>query len=173
MTSIIYALLATTSYYFLLSSPSWVTSHAPITTIMSRRTLGGGRVLGSAKSLPPAPSPHSNVLSPSTSSLSLSSQASASQFSSETHDFTSRISLENGDTSISAAPAATGAQLSCPICNEEMVCMIPVAPSMLTGLDDITATKQVLWPLSFRRCINNADTSMTYIRTWRTIDRTK
>lgn len=109
---------------------------------MSRRTLGGGRVLGSSKTLPPAaPSPQSNVLSPSTSSLSLSSQASASQFSSETHDLTSRISLENGDTSISAAPAATGAQLSCPICNEEMVCMIPAAPSMLTGLDDIATTE--------------------------------
>lgn len=87
---------------------------------MPPRILGGGRVLGSAKSLPLS-SPQSNVLSPSASSLSLSSQASASQFSSETQDLTSRISLENGDTSISAAPAATGAQLACPICSEEMV----------------------------------------------------
>jgi hypothetical protein len=97
------------------------TSHAPV--IMSRRTLGGGRVLGTPSALASAPSPQPKprVLSPTTSSVSLSSQASASQFSAETQDLTSRISLENGDTSISAAPAAPGAQLSCPICNEEMV----------------------------------------------------
>lgn len=96
-------------------------SHVPV--IMSRRTLGGGRVLGtpSALSSAPSPQPKPRVLSPTTSSASLSSQASASQFSAETQDLTSRISLENGDTSISAAPAAPGAQLSCPICNEEMV----------------------------------------------------
>lgn len=89
---------------------------------MPPRTLGGGRVLGSAKSLPPSvSSPQSHILSPSASSLSLSSQASASQLSTETQDLTSRISLENGDTSISAAPAAAGAQLACPICSEEMV----------------------------------------------------
>lgn len=89
---------------------------------MSRRTLGGGRVLGSGKSLSAAgPQTKPRVLSPSASSVSLNSQASASQFSSETQDITSRISLENGDTSISAAPAASGANLVCPICNEEMV----------------------------------------------------
>ena len=98
-------------------------SHAPV--IMSRRTLGGGRVLGTptALSSAPSPSPQSRprVLSPTASSVSLNSQTSASQFSTETQDLTSRISLENGDTSISAAPAAPGAQLSCPICSEEMV----------------------------------------------------
>jgi hypothetical protein len=101
----------------LLSGPS----HVP--AIMSRRTLGGGRVLGTPGALASAPSPQPKprVLSPTTSSVSLSSQTSASQFSAETQDLTSRISLENGDTSISAAPAAPGAQLSCPICNEEMV----------------------------------------------------
>lgn len=111
--------------HFLLS-PWRVISHAlPSLLTMPPRTLGGGRVLGSAKSLPVS-SAQSNVLSPSTSSLSLSSQASASQFSSETQDLTSRISLENGDTSISAAPAATGAQLACPICSEEMVWHYPL-----------------------------------------------
>ncbi|KAJ5594025.1 uncharacterized protein N7459_000233 [Penicillium hispanicum] len=89
---------------------------------MSRRTLGGGRVLGtsSALSSAPSPQPKPRVLSPTASSVSLSSQTSASQFSSEAQDLTSRISLDNGDTSISAAPAAPGAQLSCPICSEEM-----------------------------------------------------
>lgn len=83
-------------------------------------------MLGSAKSLPPsAPSPQPNVLSPSASSISLSSQASASQVSTETPDLTSRISLDHADSSISAAPAATGSQLSCPICSDEMVCYSP------------------------------------------------
>ncbi|KAJ5288949.1 hypothetical protein N7478_001979 [Penicillium angulare] len=95
---------------------------------MSRRTLGGGRVLGTPTALSsapsPSPQPKPRVLSPTASSVSLSSQTSASQFSSETQDLTSRISLENGDTSISAAPAAPGAQLSCPICNEEMVTLL-------------------------------------------------
>lgn len=91
---------------------------------MSRRTLGGGRVLGNPSALATAPSPQpKRVLSPAASSVSLNSQTSTSQLSSEAQDLTSRISLDNGDTSISAAPAAPGAQLSCPICNEEMVYM--------------------------------------------------
>lgn len=104
--------------------------------------LGSGKHLSPAAA--PSPSPHhsqqattsltatnhatttttatNRVLSPSTSSVSLSSQASVSQISStETQDLTSRISLENGETSISAAPAASGAHLACPICSEEMV----------------------------------------------------
>ncbi|RJE21451.1 Vacuolar segregation protein [Aspergillus sclerotialis] len=101
---------------------------------MPPRTLGGGRVLGSAKSLPPSvSSPQSHILSPSASSVSLSSQASASQLSSETQDLTSRISLENGDTSISAAPAAAGAQLACPICSEEMLTLL----QLNRHLDDV------------------------------------
>lgn len=101
---------------------------------MSRRTLGGGRVLGSAKSLSPAvsiASPKSkpnNVLSPSASTVSLSSQASTSQISPEFQDLTSRISLGNGETSISAAPAAAGGVLACPICNEEMVRYLHITP---------------------------------------------
>ncbi|RAK76997.1 putative vacuolar segregation protein (Pep7) [Aspergillus fijiensis CBS 313.89] len=100
---------------------------------MSRRTLGGGRVLGPANARSPSaaaiPSPQLNhprnlVLSPSASSLSLSSQASTSQFSSEAQDLTSRISLENASTAIPAAPAAAGAQLVCPICSEEMVTLL-------------------------------------------------
>ncbi|CAI7673178.1 unnamed protein product [Penicillium pancosmium] len=93
---------------------------------MSRRTLGGGRVLGTPSALSaPSPSPQpKRVLSPAASSVSLSSQTSVSQFSSTTQDLTSRISLENGNTSISAPPAAPGAQLSCPICSEEMVTLL-------------------------------------------------
>ncbi|KAJ5668557.1 uncharacterized protein N7477_007127 [Penicillium maclennaniae] len=102
---------------------------------MSRRTLGGGRVLGTpgALSSAPSPQPKPRVLSPTASSVSLSSQTSVSQFSSATQDLTSRISLENGDTSISAAPAAPGALLTCPICNEEMVTLL----QLNRHLDDI------------------------------------
>ncbi|OJJ44401.1 hypothetical protein ASPZODRAFT_135224 [Penicilliopsis zonata CBS 506.65] len=105
---------------------------------MSRRTLGGGRVLGAAKTLSPtastpSPQPKPRVLSPSASSVSLSSQASASQFSSGTQDLTSRISYENGETSISAAPATAGAQLACPICSEEMVTLL----QLNRHLDDV------------------------------------
>ncbi|KAJ5707515.1 hypothetical protein N7488_007316 [Penicillium malachiteum] len=104
---------------------------------MSRRTLGGGRVLGTPTALSsapsPSPQPKPRLLSPTASSLSLSSQTSVSQFSSETQDLTSRISLENGDTSISAPPSAPGAQLSCPICSEEMVTLL----QLNRHLDDI------------------------------------
>lgn len=129
------------SFYFpnysLLPPPP--ASHAPIKIlIMPPRTLGGGRVLGNANAFTSAaassspqqqqqqqPKGAARILSPSASSVSLGSQASASQFSSaESQDLISRISLENGDTSISAAPAAAGAQLACPICSEEMVCFL-------------------------------------------------
>ncbi|KAL4865064.1 hypothetical protein BDV12DRAFT_175232 [Aspergillus spectabilis] len=105
---------------------------------MSRRALGGGRVLGSVNTRTPSatlssPQPKPNILSPSASTLSLSSQASASQISSETQDLTSRISLENASASIPAAPAASGAQLSCPICSEEMVTLL----QLNRHLDDI------------------------------------
>ncbi|EEP75373.1 conserved hypothetical protein [Uncinocarpus reesii 1704] len=97
---------------------------------MSKRTLGGGRVLGSGRSLNPAlPTPTtsrpSNVHSPSTSSVSLNSQASASQISSDTQDIVSRISLENGESSISrTAAVGAGTNLACPICSEEMVTLL-------------------------------------------------
>ncbi|EAS34757.3 vacuolar segregation protein [Coccidioides immitis RS] len=97
---------------------------------MSRRTLGGGRILGSGRSLNPTlPSTSVNqpskLHSPSTSSVSLNSQASASQLSSDTQDLVSRISLENGDSSISrTAAAAANTYLACPICNEEMVTLL-------------------------------------------------
>ncbi|KAL4783188.1 hypothetical protein BJX76DRAFT_330588 [Aspergillus varians] len=105
---------------------------------MSRRTLGGGRVLGSANTRTPAttltsPQQRPNILSPSASTLSLNSQTSASQISIETQDLTSRISLENGSAPIPAAPAAAGAQLSCPICSEEMVTLL----QLNRHLDDI------------------------------------
>ncbi|PWY80392.1 FYVE-domain-containing protein [Aspergillus sclerotioniger CBS 115572] len=108
---------------------------------MPRRTLGGGRVLGPANArspsaLTPSPQPSNPrllTLSPSASSVSLNSQASASQISTEAQDLTSRVSLENGSASIPAAPAAAGAQLACPICSEEMVTLL----QLNRHLDDV------------------------------------
>ncbi|EEH34783.2 vacuolar segregation protein pep7 [Paracoccidioides lutzii Pb01] len=97
---------------------------------MPKRILGGGRVLGSGRSLTPTaptPSPHrqSRLLSPTSSSVSLNSQGSTSQFSADTQDIVSRISLGNGDSSSSRASMAAGSsRLACPICNEEMLTLL-------------------------------------------------
>ncbi|EFE41567.1 hypothetical protein TRV_03709 [Trichophyton verrucosum HKI 0517] len=92
---------------------------------MPNRSIGGGRVLGSGRSINPAPpkplpkTSSSNAISPSASSVSLASQTSNSQVSSDTQDLSSRVFLKNGDSSIAKASRSTGA-LVCPICNEGM-----------------------------------------------------
>lgn len=93
----------------------------------SRRSLGGGRVLGSGRSLSPAASPqppalhrrNPSLLSPSASSLSLSSQTSHSPASTaETReDIGSKVLLGPGEN----AAASASSRLVCPICNEDMV----------------------------------------------------
>ncbi|KXT14206.1 hypothetical protein AC579_7551 [Pseudocercospora musae] len=104
----------------------------------NRRTLGGGRVLGSGKSIEPprpAPSPaqkaaqtqaqavrNTGLLSPSESSVSLSSQTSSTPISTDHEDLTSRIALD-GDGVAQAAAAATS-RMVCPICNEEMMTLL-------------------------------------------------
>lgn len=99
---------------------------------MSKRTLGGGRVIGSGRSLGPAtpqnipksPSPlPAHVVSPSASTLSLQSGSGTSTPpSAESQDLISRISVDHGDLNLSAATASD--RLSCPICNEEMVTLL-------------------------------------------------
>jgi hypothetical protein len=106
----------------------------------SRRSLGGGRVLGSGKGLaPPAPAPatptpsqqvpkqvqatrNTGLLSPSESSVSLNSQASSTPISTDHEDLTSRIALDEHGSAQAAAAASS--RMVCPICNEEMVCRI-------------------------------------------------
>lgn len=97
----------------------------------SRRSLGGGRVLGSARALSPAAaaaaSPqhaavhrrNASLLSPSESSLSLSSQTSNSPASTaeSREDIASKILA--GPARNTAASASS--RLVCPICNEDMV----------------------------------------------------
>lgn len=96
---------------------------------MAARKLGGGRILGSGKSLaPPTPPPHqrpANLLSPSDSTASLTSDVSSlsplatSPRPENVHDLSSRVSIENGNNGPSVTAATT--KLVCPICSEEMV----------------------------------------------------
>ena len=92
----------------------------------SQRSLGGGRVLGTSKSLAP-PTPQKaqvrspDLLSPSESSVSLSSQTSSTPISTDHEDITARVALD--DHSSAQAAAAASSRMVCPICNEEMVGM--------------------------------------------------
>lgn len=98
----------------------------------SGRSLGGGRVLGSGRNLSPAVSPqppahhrrNASLLSPSESSLSLSSQTSNSPASTAEprDDIGSKVLLVPGQENAAAASASS--RLVCPICNEEMVTLL-------------------------------------------------
>ncbi|KAK4987039.1 carboxypeptidase Y-deficient [Elasticomyces elasticus] len=94
----------------------------------SGRSLGGGRILGSGRSLSPAiaVTQHQrniSLLSPSESSLSLSSQASSTPLSTDVEDITSRVALGQKEDGLSTAASASS-RLACPICNEEMVTLL-------------------------------------------------
>ncbi|KPI40641.1 Vacuolar segregation protein PEP7 [Cyphellophora attinorum] len=104
---------------------------------MSRRTIGGGRVLGSGKGISSAASASqsksplnvpNHVVSPAASSLSLDSPAptagSSTPPSNESQDATSRLSIEHGPRDLSVAATAAGDRLVCPICNEEMMTLL-------------------------------------------------
>jgi len=91
----------------------------------SSRTLGRGRVLGTAKPGSPTAVPehvlHTGLLSPSESSVSLSSQISTSRSSNEDDGISAVAALQARDN---AAAAMASSRMACPICNEEMVrCM--------------------------------------------------
>ncbi|KAK6428234.1 carboxypeptidase Y-deficient [Oleoguttula sp. CCFEE 5521] len=88
----------------------------------ARRSLGGGRVLGSGKGLAPPPPeplhpPVTGLLSPSESSVSLNSQASSTPASTDHEDLASRVALGEHGTTVAAATS----RMVCPICNEEML----------------------------------------------------
>ena len=113
----------------------------------SGRSLGGGRVLGSGRNLSPAVSPqppqgqhhqqyntknhrrNASLLSPSESSLSLSSQTSNSPASTaEPHDDIGSkvVLLSTPEAAASTVTTTTTAsnRLMCPICNEDMVTLL-------------------------------------------------
>ena len=96
---------------------------------MSGRKLGGGRILGSGKSLaPPAPPAHQRtsdlISSPAASTVSSggssASPLTTSPLPESSQDLSSIVSLQNGGPSVSAGSS----RLLCPICNEEMVCAL-------------------------------------------------
>ncbi|EGP83938.1 uncharacterized protein MYCGRDRAFT_48386 [Zymoseptoria tritici IPO323] len=117
----------------------------------SRRSLGGGRVLGSGKGLaPPAPAPaisippkqvqatrNTGLLSPSESSVSLNSQASSTPIT-DHEDLTSRIALDEQGSAQAAAAASS--RMVCPICNEEMVTLL----QLNRHIDDNHANLEVI-----------------------------
>lgn len=84
-------------------------------------------MLGSGRSLAPPVTPSkannqrsASQLSPSVSSVSLSSQTSSTPISTQDEDIMSKVDL--GDQTPNGT--ASAAQLVCPICNEEMVSML-------------------------------------------------
>lgn len=81
-------------------------------------------MLGSGRSLFPAvaayPQRSSSLLSPTASTVSVSSSVSTSQPSSDAQELSSRVSLDHTDEN-NAVGAAAGSRLVCPICNEDMV----------------------------------------------------
>jgi len=130
---------------------------------MAARKLGGGRILGSGRSLSPAQPPrNSSLLSPSTSSVSVSSSISTSQPSTDAQDLSSRISLDQSDDSNNvAATAAAASRLVCPICNEDMVGVI------CSGENGHADRKSRL------RCSNSIDISTTITRILKKSNKTR
>lgn len=118
----------------------------------ARRSLGGGRVLGSGRSLEPAAalkqqqqqhSRNTSLLTPSESSVSLSSQTSSTPVSTENEDILSRVALEEHGPS---AAASASSRLVCPICNEEMVSFLRVYTRDISPnvrVDDSSPAQQV------------------------------
>ncbi|KAK7180970.1 FYVE zinc finger [Paraphaeosphaeria sporulosa] len=105
-------------------------TRATASIMTSGRSLGGGRVLGSGRNLSPAVSPrppahhrrNASLLSPSESSISLSSQTSNSPASTAEarDDITSKVLLPGAEN----AAASASSRLVCPICNEEMLTLL-------------------------------------------------
>ncbi|KAF1913073.1 vacuolar segregation protein-like protein pep7 [Ampelomyces quisqualis] len=114
----------------------------------SRRSLGGGRVLGSGRNLSPAAPPqppahhrrHASFLAPSESSVSLGSQASISPASpaEPTEDIGSRVLLAPGDH----AAASASSRLVCPICNEHMVTLLQLNRHLDDNHDNLVEEEQ-------------------------------
>lgn len=111
--------------------------------------------MGSGKGLTPAsaayPQRSSSLLSPSASSISVTSSAST-QPSTDAQDLSSRVSFDQGDENNGVA-GGNGSRLPCPICNEEMVRQAQSRQtyevlSANPNLGYITPAQQVDWPLT-------------------------
>lgn len=103
----------------------------------SRRSLGGGRVLGSGRTLSPAVIPQRpQQLTPSESSVSLSSHTSTT----ETDDIASRVALDANASPVGAAAASS--RLVCPICNEGMVTLLQLNRHLDDNHQNLQETEQ-------------------------------
>ncbi|KAF7561796.1 hypothetical protein G7046_g2346 [Stylonectria norvegica] len=110
-----------------IPDPLLSTSDTRITSIMSGRKLGGGRILGSGKGLAPPTPPNAfgsgSSLAPSESSLSLDSSSMSPPVTGGLplgQDIGASISV--GAQGKGGASGSTG--LVCPICNEEMLTLL-------------------------------------------------
>jgi rabenosyn-5 len=109
--------------------------------------LGSGRNLSPAQAISPQPPAHhrrnASFLSPSESSVSLSSQTSNSPASTAEprEDISSKVLLGPSDN----AAASASSRLVCPICNEEMVChnACPTCSQCTDMAGHAAATEQV------------------------------
>ncbi|OBT43486.1 hypothetical protein VE00_06139 [Pseudogymnoascus sp. WSF 3629] len=107
-----------------------VKNRAVSTPAMAARKLGGGRILGSGKSLaPPNTSSHtrsSSLLSIGESVVSVDSNVSTplgtSPLKDSGNDLGSRVSLDSRNDGNAANTGST--KLICPICNEEMMTLL-------------------------------------------------
>jgi rabenosyn-5 len=112
--------------------------------------LGSGKNLSPAQAISPQPPAHhrrnASFLSPSESSVSLSSQTSNSPASTAEprEDITSKVLLGPSDN----AAASASSRLVCPICNEEMVrhCACPICSQCTDVAGHAAATEQVGQP---------------------------
>jgi hypothetical protein len=133
--------------------------------------LGSGRNLSPAVSVSPQPPAqhrrNASFLSPSESSVSLSSQTSNSPASTAEpkEDITSKVLLGPSDN----AAASASSRLVCPICNEEMVCQdaYPQCSQCTDRAGDAAATEQVGQPPAITAFVDLTvpDTSTTTTRT--------
>ncbi|CZT09456.1 probable vacuolar segregation protein pep7 [Rhynchosporium graminicola] len=114
---------------------------------MSGRKLGGGRILGSGKSLaPPAPPAHqrtsSLISSPAASTVSsgdsTASPLATSPFPESNQDLKSIVSLQNGGPSTTSGSS----RLLCPICNEEMMTLLQLNRHLDDNHQELPAVEQ-------------------------------
>ncbi|PBP28173.1 vacuolar segregation protein pep7 [Diplocarpon rosae] len=118
---------------------------------MSGRKLGGGRILGSGKSLAPPPTPAhqrtSSLISSLTSSPAASSVSSGGSSASplatsplqeDGQDLGSVVSLQHGSSSGTGASS----RLLCPICNEEMMTLLQLNRHLDDNHQELPAVEQ-------------------------------
>ncbi|KAI9052939.1 hypothetical protein LZ554_003211 [Drepanopeziza brunnea f. sp. 'monogermtubi'] len=113
---------------------------------MSGRKLGGGRVLGSGKSLaPPIPPAHqrtSSLISSTADSTVSSGGSSASPLGTspipDAQDLRSVVSLHNGRSTGTGASS----RLLCPICNDEMMTLLQLNRHLDDNHQELPAVEQ-------------------------------